>query len=452
MKYVLPILALLLSTSALAADISGLAESRKEDLRFSTYICSGDVKHLAAKPAAREASLKTFAAVGVTKLMLEAYRGGVEATPEELSTLRDYYEGKGFDVIGGIATVAGKGFGVEATGMGWFNYQAEKTRTDLERVCRSSAKVFDTVIVDDFLCTIDESEMSIQAKGDRSWSDYRRALMTDVAKNTIVGPMHEENPNIHVIVKFPQWYDRFHLFGYEVEQYPAIFDGVWVGTETRGRNTQRFGFTQPYEGFVNYTWLAGLSGDKIQGAWFDYGDCDANDFMEQAWTTVLAGAREIVLFQYQNLLEDLPAHEMLGKDFTALADLAKATADTPRDGVAAYKPPHSDPGGDLYLMDHIGMFGVPLIPIHRFPEEYRNIFLPTQAAADPDVVAKTEHALERGINLVVTLGFLADAKNGDRLAELAGVASVLRNPMMAKSAWCTPFPAQWDPKLGIHVT
>lgn len=91
------------------------------------------------------------------------------------------------------------------------------------------------------------------------------------------------------------------------------------------------------------------------------------------------------------------------------------------DGVHAYKPAHSDAGGDLYLMDFIGMFGVPLVPFSEYPANGTVVFLPTQAAADPDILAKVEKSLSKNATLIFTAGFLAKAKDGKQLAELAGV-------------------------------
>lgn len=438
-KAVLLLSLLLLPMLAFSEGINTLARERAEDLRFHGYLTADHVKQLASAPANLEASLATLHAVGITGVMLEVYRGGVEVEQADLELLRDFYHRHDFTVMGAIATVAGGDFGVGSNrGNYWFNYEAQKTRDDLERVCRRAARVFDTFIVDDFLCTGDDSEETLRAKGDRSWVDYRRALMGDIAQHVIIGPMREENPDIRLIVKFPQWYDRFHLFGYDVEGFPQHFDAVWVGTETRGRDTQRFGFTQPYEGFVNYRWLARLSGGRIAGAWFDHGDCDGPDFIEQAWTTVLAGAREVVLFQYGDLRATHPGHALLRQDFAQLADLANAVASHRAIGVAAYKPAQSDAGGDLYIMDFVGMFGVPFLPMHTFPENADIIFLPTQAAADPDAVAKARRALERGVQLVVSAGFLADAKDGDWLAHVAGVDWVERRPMQVDTVWMKP--------------
>lgn len=448
------LLPLLLALAAQAADISSLARERKGDLAISSYIVSDHVKELAHDEKKREDSVAIFNSVGVTQIMIEAYRGGIEINQEDLAALRDFYTGKGFSVLGGIATVAGKDFGVPSTdGLYWFNYQAKKTQEDLERVCRTSAKVFDAVIIDDFLCTGDESEESTAAKGDRDWGAYRRELITTIARDVIIGPMKQENPNVKVIVKYPQWYDRFHLFGYDTESLPQLFDAVWVGTESRGRDTQRFGFTQPYEGYVNYRWLSSIGGEKTIGAWFDHADCDAEDFADQLWTTVMAGAQDIVLFEYSVLRDKHEGHDILRRDFGQLADLAAAVAKGAPDGVGAYKPANSDPGGDMYIMDFIGMFGVPLVPLARFPEDYASIFLPTQAAHDPEVAAKAERYIAKGGNVVMTLGFLATAKDGAKLAELAGVRNVAVAPAQASAvAWSESDSSPCNPPLDLGGT
>jgi hypothetical protein len=140
-----------------------------------------------------------------------------------------------------------------------------------------------------------------------------------------------------------------------------------VGTETRGSRTQRFGFVPPYEGFVNYRWIGSLTGARLGGAWFDHGDCEANDFVDQAWQTVLAGAREIVLFNSDNLVAGHPGHDLLRRDFDKLA----------------------------------------LVPQASFPQDAETIFLPTQAAADPNLETQTAQAIAAGRSLVVTAGLLA---------------------------------------------
>jgi hypothetical protein len=89
-------------------------------------------------------------------------------------------------------------------------------------------------VVDDFLLSGDTSPESEQTRGRRSWGQYRRDLMTSLSQRAIVGPAKEENPDITMIVKFPQSYDRYHQFGYDTNRKPQLYDGVWVGTESRG--------------------------------------------------------------------------------------------------------------------------------------------------------------------------------------------------------------------------
>ena len=381
--------------------------------------------------AGRREALSILHCNGITKVYIETYRSGLVIPPELIKSTVSFFKENGFEVVGGIATVPGPNFGVAQEGpLAWLNWQNSKTQNDLRKVMEDSAPFFDTFIIDDFLCTADTSLESKAAKGDRSWSEYRRSLLTDLAQSVLINPAKAKNPGIRIIIKYPQSYDRFHLFGYDVATEPKLFDGVWVGTETRGQYTQRYGFVQPYEGFINYRWISTLSGNKIGGAWFDHGDCTDIDFIEQAYQSVLSGAKELVMFNFDSFISGHPGHHLLRQDFEKLADLAKAVAAHPVQGVAGYKPANSDAGGDLYLMDYIGMFGVSLVPVSQYPENSSVIFLPTQAAADRDIVPKIISSLDKGAKIILTTGFLVNANGNEQLARMAGVklsTNTLRN-------------------------
>lgn len=402
-------------------------------LVWQAYMTAHAVERLAADPASYPAVRDRFRALRVSRVVLEVYRSGLVVPQAHLESVRDAFIRHGFTVAGGIATVPGGDFGVPANaGLAWFNWQNPKTQRDLEAVMRMSARVFDEFIVDDFLCTGDLSAESDAARGDRSWSEYRRDLLTELSQSVFIDPAREVNPAIRMIIKYPQWYDRFHLFGYDVARKSPLFDQVWVGTETRGANTQRFGYVQPYEGFVNYRWLGSVAGPRLGGAWFDHGDCDAHDFVEQAWQTVLAGAREILLFNSDNLLAGHPGHDLLQQDFDHLDRLAAAVKESPVIGFGAYKPPNSDAGSDLYVMDYLGMLGLPLIPHSTYPHASKTVFLPTQAAADPHIERQAARSLEAGHSLVVTVGFLAALPEHSRFHQWTGLARpVQRQPLLA---------------------
>ena len=428
-----------------------LARKRAGDLRLSTYITAGAVRRLAGEEAGRVESLPVLRGMGISKIVIEVYRSGIELTHEELVRVRDFFENNGYEVTAGIATVPGGDFGVQADrGYTWFNWQNEKTQRDLRRVVRRTAAVFDTFVLDDFLCSADQSAESDAARGGRSWGEYRRDLLTELCQTVFIGPAREVNPDITMIIKYPQWYDRFHLFGYDVFRKSPQFDEVWVGTETRGARTQRFGFVQPYEGYVNYRWIDDVSGGRVTAAWFDHGDCDAHDFLDQAWMTVLAGARDIVFFNFSNLVQGHPGHQLFRNDFVHLADLAAALRDRPAAGIPAYKPPNSEAGGDQYVMDYIGMLGVSLEPVSRFPEDAQYVFLPTQAAAAPEAPAKLKELLGRtAASAVVTAGFLATAQDSE-LFELAGVAPfTLEEPLEATQIFAGSEPSPIEPPLTL---
>lgn len=398
------------------------AQSRADDLKLSIYLTAHAIEGLLQDEAGKREALSIFRCNGITKAYLEVYRGGLVVDEALLAEVRDFFEANGIGVVGGIATVPGGDFGVRQEGpLGWFNWQHPKTQKDLKEVMQMSARVFDEFVVDDFLCTSDTSQISKDAKSDRSWSQYRMDLLTELSTELFIKPAKEINPDIKMIIKYPQWYDRFHKFGYDVEREPALFDKVWIGTESRGQYTQRFGFVQPCEGFISYRWMDDIAGEKMAGAWFDHGDCDKDDFIEQAWQTVAAGAKEIVFFNYYSFVNGHPAHHLVRTQFKELADLAKYVAENPVKGAVGYKPPASDAGGDLYLMDFIGMLGVPFVPSHTYPENEKVIFLGTQAAKDQDILSKVEKSLEQGATLVFTSGFLANANHSEKLSGLAGV-------------------------------
>jgi hypothetical protein len=403
-------------------DFWNLAVDKKKHLRLSTYVTAHTVRQMFTTESGRMEVLSLLRCYGITRVYVEVYRGGLVISPEVIKESVQFLKENGFEVTGGIATVPGDGFGMAQDGpLGWFNWQNAKTQVDLRKVIEDSAPFFDSFIVDDFLCTSDTSLESKSAKGERTWSEYRRSMLTDLAQSVIIKPAREKNPGIRVIIKYPQWYDRFHLFGYDVANESKLFDGIWVGTESRGQYTQRFGFVQPYEGFINFRWLSTVAGNKIGGAWFDHEDCTDQDFLDQAYQSVLAGAKELIIFSFDSFISGHPGHHLLLQDFENLARLAESVASHPVIGAVGYKPPNSDAGGDLYLFDYIGMLGVSLIPESGYPQKARVIFLPTQAAADTAIFPKITKSLDGGAKIIMTTGFLAQARDGEKLARLAHI-------------------------------
>lgn len=406
-------------------DLYHYAKDHQDDLRLSTYITIGAVQNQLNDPVGRREAVSVMRSLGITKAYIETYRSGHVAQAELLKTIRDHFLGNGIEVSGGIATTPGEDFGVRQDGLySWFNFQHPKTQADLEKVVRLTAQIFDEMIIDDFLCSDDKSELSNQARGERSWSQYRMDLMTDLAERLFIKPAREENPDITIIIKYPQWYDRFHMFGYDIPRESKLFDRVWIGTETRGPETRRMGYVQQYEGFVNFRWISSFTPEKIGGAWFDHIDCDENDFIDQAHMSVLAGARELIFFNYLDIMKGHPGHHLLRRKYSTLIDLARMVGQQPVKGVYGYKPPYSDPHSNHYIMDYMGMIGVPLIPASSFPSQAEVIFLPIQAAKDDQLMTHITNAMDAGKTLILTSGLLDALANNQDLFKIAGIKSV----------------------------
>ena len=397
------------------------ASAAPDNLRVGVYCTAGDVQHYLATPAARQRVLRAIQPLSVARLFLEGRRGDEYVAPNQLRAIREFFATNGIACSGGIATVPGADFGTRQTGdLAWLNWESPKTRAGVAQFFTENAPVFEELIVDDFFATGDTSPASEAARGSRSWGDYRRDLLVSLIEPLIVQPTRKANPHARLIIKFPQWYDRFHLFGYDPARMARPFAEVWVGTEVRDPQTQRMGFVQPTEGYMNFRWLTSVAGKKVRGAWFDHIECRAQNFVDQAYGSVLAGARELTLFHLGDLLTPHPGDQMLAERMPELQKLAeRMRGKTPR-GIAFYKPPGAESAENMYLADYLGMIGLPILPVAQYPNEAKVAFLPVQAAGDGQLLDQMQRHLKRGATLVVTPALLRTL--GPAAASLAGVS------------------------------
>ncbi|MEK7408867.1 MAG: hypothetical protein AAB225_27705 [Acidobacteriota bacterium] len=388
-------------------------------LRLSVYTTAGGVNKYLSTPEGRQKAIAVLRPLKVSRIFLEGRRGDEYVPPDLLRAVRDHFAREGFAVSGGIATVPGPTFGVRQNErLGWLNWEAAKTRRDISAFFTENAPLFDELIVDDFYCTADTTPPSEKARGTRTWARYRQDLLVSLIAPMMLEPARAARPGVRLILKYPQWYDRFHLFGYDPARMSPPFDSVWVGTEVRNPETQRMGFVQPTEGYFNFRWLRAVAGEKVQGAWFDHIESTAQNFLDQAYQSVLAGAGELTLFHLGDLMEGHPGDALLAAALPELFALAgKVRARAPR-GVAFYKPPASDSDENMYLMDYLGMLGLPLVPEARYPHQARAAVLAVQAAADPNLVDHVRRHLGGGATLILTPALL---RRVPALAEMAGV-------------------------------
>jgi hypothetical protein len=410
------------------------------NLRFSAFVPAHSVNGYFSDDAGLNEALRLFKASKISKVYMDCLRGGHFPGEEVLIKARDFFNSNGIETSAGLTPTGGTGK-ASTHGRWWLCYTNQKTQEELEGIVRRTAKIFDEIIVDDFLCTFCHCSECLSAKGDKDWGKYYRDLLAQLAVNRIINPAKDENPNAKIIIKYPQWYDRFHVFGYDVQHHPKTFDEVWVGTEIRDPLVE---YVHQYQAFANYSWLASISGDKIGGGWFDFINCYPEIYVEQAVQSVLAGARELIRFHYDTGLysPENPNTKALLETIPRLEKLAEILDNHKPDGIAFYKPIDSDGEDEAYLLDYLGMLGLPIVPCHTFPDTAKSLCLPIQAVDDPEIVEKTLAFVEKGGTVMMTPGFIQKLAYDERILRLAGYANP---PITPLDIWAFKFSVKQSP-------
>ena len=146
--------------------------------------------------------------VGLDKVYLEPYRDGHWVEKEKMKEIIDFFKSKNVEVAGGFTTVVPDIDSEDSKRQrlfGTFCYSNDKMRQYIQRVSEYCAEQFDEVILDDFYFTNCTCEKKKKKKGDKTWVEYRKELMKDVSENFVVGPARKINPNLKMIIKFPNW-------------------------------------------------------------------------------------------------------------------------------------------------------------------------------------------------------------------------------------------------------
>jgi len=249
---------------------------------------------------------------GITKLWLESYRHTERVETELLEAERDYFRSQGFAVAGMITPTQLNDApdGQKPPMVVCWSDPVARARLRAEVV--RTAKIFDTVIVDDFLFTqcgdgCKRCRADKERRGIKDWGAYRRELMYEVARDEIVNPAKAANPQGQFIVKYPCWVGNWERNGYSPTREAELFGACWVGTETRDAGKDPF----------QACWIVGhtqrLTGGRCGGGWYDALDCTPEKFVEQAYYTILSGAKESFIHCYDYLLAADPGVTPFGE-------------------------------------------------------------------------------------------------------------------------------------------
>ena len=370
--------------------------------------------------------------IKVGKVYLETHRDRVVVDEDILIRVKQFFHDRGVRTSGGITITVNERNRFET-----YCYTNPEHRQMLKEVVEYTARHFDEVILDDFFFTNCKCESCIQAKGERSWTDFRLELMDEAARTLVLQPARAANPKVDVVIKYPNWYEHFQGLGFNLETEPGLFDRVYTGTETRD---PRIGnqHLQQYHGYSIFRYFENLKPGCNGGGWVDTGGMFYLDrYAEQLWLTLFAKAPEITLFDFRQLqrpirTSDRAAWQGQGTSFdfdTMITPVAQPDGTWPEEttialaagyafeqvdrflaelgepvGVQSYRPHHAT--GEDFLHSYLGMIGIPIDLRPEFPAEAGTILLTESAKHDPQIVAKIKHQLMDGKCVVITSGLL----------------------------------------------
>ncbi|MGZ4411696.1 MAG: hypothetical protein ACXVY8_06135 [Gaiellaceae bacterium] len=359
----------------------------------------------------------------IDKVYLETYRDGTESERETILAAKRFFESRGVLVSGGMMmTLASDGARFQS-----FCYSGEEKRRQARGIFERAASLFDELMLDDAFFANCACRDCIEAKGERSWSEFRLEQMRDVAENVVVKPARAVNPNLRLIIKYPNWYEHFPSLGYDLELEPDLFDLIYTGNETRDAEYHHQ-HLPPYLSYSIQRYFENVAPGRNGGAWIDpYERRTLDRYGEQITLALLAKPRELTLFCFGALLEPIRrpdgslepasrvapvAADALSRAGAFLDELGEPLA------IPGYKPHHSS--GEEYLHARLGMLGIPLELTPAFPTDAQTIFLSESAAFDPEIVERIRGRLLAGGRVIVTSG-LVRALHGRGFEQIAQI-------------------------------
>ena len=414
-----------------------------QNFKVSSYIRAQDVARMTDDKFLNDTWQTVSSQVDLDKIYLETHRDAFTVDEKTMLKVKKFFLSKGLEVGGGITYTRS-----EPTDFETYSYARENERQLVKEVAEYTAKLFDDFILDDFffIDLKNDDEIAAKEKSGKSWTDYRLRLMADAGRELVVNPAKKVNPKVKVIIKYPNWYDHFQGLGFNLEEEPLYFDGLWTGTETRDP-----GSAQHLQNYLSYNivrYFDNIAPGKNGGGWVDAGGIhmSMDRYAEQLHLTMLSKTPEIILWNYMQLYEVKIMPQMRTKwqepgvsfnydEMTApftkggktvtpstMARFADVTLHQTDKligqlgrpiGLASYKPYHST--GEEFLQNYLGMIG---LPMDMYPQwqERQQILLTQQAAKDPQIVARIKTQLKKGGDVIITTGLLKAIK--DQLADV----------------------------------
>ncbi len=163
-------------------------------MKYAIYFTSSDVEQLLVDSAQFIKTMEYFRPIKAYKVYLEG-SSEKEIDVALMKKVADRFRSLGIKVSGSMVPVGRRGPSV---------YNNADDMASLEKRMRALAKVFDNIILDDWLFTTANDEKSVKERGNQSWADYRTKLILEQSKKYIIDAAKQVNPNVKVIIKYSQ--------------------------------------------------------------------------------------------------------------------------------------------------------------------------------------------------------------------------------------------------------
>ena len=434
--------------------------------KVAIYATMYDVQKMADRSWLEQSFSAINRHIKVNKVYLETHRDATTAEQATVIKAKQFFTQHGIETAGGITYTIN-----ERNRFQTYCYTDQIQRQRAQEIAEYTAGLFDEFILDDFFFTNCKCEQCIAAKADRSWTDFRLNLMTEAAENLIIGPAKEINPDVRIIVKYPNWYEHFQGLGFNLETEPSLFDGVYTGTETRDPiySNQHL---QAYHGYSIVRYLENIKPGRNYGGWVDpFGSRYMDRYAEQLWLTLFAKAPEITLFNFSQIQRPITAthradwqgqgtsfdfDEMISPwvtkdgEWTQDASIALAAGYAFEKidpviaelgnpiGIKSYRPYHAT--GEDYLHSYLGMLGIPIDLKHEFPADANVLLLTESAKYDKQIVEKITRQLVDGKKVIVTSGLFKSLQE-------RGIRDIVEMNVTNRKANVQEFLIGW---FGVH--
>lgn len=178
-------------------------EAGHKNFKVSVYVRAYEVEKM-KDTQWLESSWKVISSqLDVDKVYLETHRDLLIVDDATLEKAKKFFLKQGIEVAGGITYTIDESNEFET-----FSYSDPEDRAMVWKIAEHTARHFDEVLMDDFFFTSSKKDVEIKSKGNRSWTEYRLELMNEAGRNLVVGPAKAVNPNVKVIIKYPNWIIR----------------------------------------------------------------------------------------------------------------------------------------------------------------------------------------------------------------------------------------------------